>query len=90
MSKRVLKRREQIREMLAEFRSAGCQLCGETEPCCIQAHHRDPTQKRFCVKTSLAQSKLPISQIAAELDKCLPVCANCHCRIHAGIAECPS
>lgn len=74
---------EQRSDLLAEFRSNGCIHCGEKEPCCLDAHHRDASQKEFTIST--ARRSVGIEKIRAELSKCDCVCRNCHAKIHSGL-----
>jgi len=54
----------------------GCSRCPEKRPSCLQYHHLDPTTKIAGVGT-LSQSKPPVI-VAAEMEKCILLCANCH------------
>ncbi len=83
-------RRREIKAMLAEFRRDGCAVCGEPDPCCLTAHHRDPTKKRFSVGMSLVRTNISIQAIRRELEKCIPVCLNDHARINRGKIQWPS
>lgn len=77
----------EARALLADFKRQGCRLCGENDPVVIDAHHIDPSKKRFEVSESRRYSST--HQIRNELEKCVPVCKNCHARIHAGTAVLP-
>lgn len=61
----------------------GCQVCGETEPACMDFHHIDPSQKEADVNYMI-KNKWSKTRIATELVKCVPLCANCHRKHHAG------
>jgi hypothetical protein len=80
--------RDAIRETLASFRSGGCQLCGEREPVCLQAHHLDPDGKDFNISDARRYC-FSVAKLQAELSKCACLCANCHFKVHAGIVEIP-
>lgn len=56
----------------------GCTVCGEKDPRCLQFHHRDPTSKEYNV-SRLAGS---IGRALKEAEKCVVMCANCHCKLH--------
>ncbi len=67
------------------FREKGltkCFVCGYSK--CFDAlhfHHKNPKDKKFNIGWIM---KSPISkEKMEELDKCILVCANCHCEIHA-------
>ncbi|KKN80381.1 hypothetical protein LCGC14_0329740 [marine sediment metagenome] len=57
-------------------RERGCQVCGESEPCCLDFHHRDPITKFKSV------SKLTVGYswewVEQEIKKCDVLCSNCH------------
>ena len=55
-----------------------CFLCGDPDDTVIEWHHVDPNTKEFAV-TSGAHSE---NRWWNEVLKCIPVCANCHVKIH--------
>lgn len=59
-----------------------CILCGEDTFCCLHFHHKDPSQKTGNVYSLSTRSKV---HILAEIEKCVVLCANCHCKVHAGL-----
>lgn len=61
-----------------------CIKCGEAEPCCIDFHHLDPDEKEFGIAGSLHRKW---ETILTELEKCIPLCANCHRKVHGGVIE---
>ena len=76
------KRQLRNRIFLAERKSsAGCIVCGETHPGCLDFHHRDPKNKTKCV-SKLADCKASFETLKAEIEKCDVICANCHRRKH--------
>ena len=85
--------REKTRALVAEFRKDGCIVCGEKEPCCLQAHH--VTGKKEYDVAALMQGRHGVERVKLwttlrflrELAKCVCICANCHCKVHAGIVE---
>lgn len=58
-----------------------CLICNESDSCCIDFHHVDPTTKSSTI-ASLKHSSL--ETLKSEMDKCVPLCANCHRKLHAG------
>jgi hypothetical protein len=70
--------------VVAAFKSHGCALCPEDDPCCISAHHVDPKQKEFEIGRRSGQG-YSADSISAELQKCIPLCENCHRKVHAGL-----
>lgn len=57
-----------------------CKACGEDDPCCLDFHHLDPNQKDINVSQMVRTYSW--DNIMAEVDKCIVVCKNCHCKIH--------
>jgi predicted HNH restriction endonuclease len=47
----------------------------------MEFHHFNPDAKDFAITDAIAYRKPP-SSIKSEMEKCLPVCANCHRIIH--------
>jgi acetylornithine/succinyldiaminopimelate/putrescine aminotransferase len=78
--------RQQRQEMLDKFRAQGCVACGEMEPACIDAHHTDPKVKGFTLASGKTAGVAP-GAFAEELAKCVPLCANCHRKLHAGVID---
>ena len=62
-----------------------CCLCSESEPCCLQFHHRNPEEKDCDIAN--AARRWSWDRLIKEIEKCVVVCANCHEKIHAGIAQ---
>lgn len=71
-------------------REVGCLICGERLTCVLDFHHRFGNSKG-------KDGGVPVSRAAynsdrqfkRELAKCVVVCANCHRKIHAGVAILP-
>lgn len=59
----------------------GCHVCNETESCCLELHHPDPSTKEN--HPSLMRTSW--ERYMAEASKCVIVCSNCHKKIHAGL-----
>jgi hypothetical protein len=76
------KRRETAKEFVAECKkSCSCFCCELKDFRCMEFHHFNPSAKHFSITDAIAYRKPP-SSIRREIDKCLPVCANCHRIIH--------
>lgn len=60
-----------------------CCRCGESEPCCLDFHHKDPTDK-----TKKGGGSIDImwskERILEEISKCEILCCNCHRKEHWG------
>lgn len=63
------------RELLSEF---VCKACGHNDPDVIQWHHVDPQEKEF----EIFRTAWPVEIFWDEVLKCVPLCANCHVKIH--------
>ena len=71
-------------KMLIESLKEPCVVCGESERCCIDFHHRDPSTK---YKEISQMRHFNEEKIRAEVSKCVTLCANCHRKVHAGLIE---
>lgn len=82
-ARRTLERRQRLRHWLAELKvaSGGCLNCDETEPLCLDFHHRDENQKTMAVNKMVLYG-FSKSKIRAEIEKCDVLCSNCHWRKH--------
>lgn len=79
---RALLRWQSRQDLLLAFKANGCIRCGEKDPVCIDAHHVEPSNKSFTlVRKNADRSE---KSWIAELDKCVPLCANCHRKEHNG------
>ncbi len=59
-----------------------CEICGETENCCLDFHHKNPMTKKSGIGLMVANGDTKTT-ILREIDKCTVVCSNCHRKIHA-------
>lgn len=59
----------------------GCQLCGESDPACLDLHHREVDEK-YKRGTRAYDGQWSLDRLISELDKCIVLCANCHRKIH--------
>jgi len=62
--------------LLAQF---PCTTCGDPDPVVIEWHHVDPSNKSFGIRKFMAK---PHDEWWDEVLKCIPVCANCHKKLH--------
>jgi hypothetical protein len=79
---KVKQREVETNRWLQEYkRTLRCVRCGFSHPAAIQFHHRDPQQKD--VNLSVAARKgWGKERLMEELEKCDPLCANCHFILH--------
>jgi len=62
-----------------------CSMCGQSFPDCpkvLDFHHTGKDPKNRGVGRMTTRS-MPEKLILAEIEKCVPLCANCHRRVHA-------
>ena len=64
-------------------RKSPCIVCSEDDPNVIELHHKHPEEKLDTV-LRLVKSIKPFGVIKAETEKCVPVCSNCHKKVHYG------
>ena len=85
----TLNRQREFKQKCVEYKGGRCVICGYDKYIgSLDFHHLDPSQKDFAIshmkQTSFAKNETIIKQ---ELDKCILVCKNCHCEIHAGLIQ---
>lgn len=67
-----------------EFKSKlSCVYCGFSHPAAIDLHHRDSNNKIGNVSCLMWRRGLKF--VIKEIEKCDPVCSNCHRKITFGI-----
>ena len=59
-----------------------CIRCGHCVPEAIDFHHIVPSEKEF--EIGECRRKLDDEELIKELQKCAPLCKNCHAEFHAG------
>ncbi len=64
------------------FRQQGCKICYEDDPCCIDAHHKDASIKDSNIAELVRRRAY--KKLISELEKCIPLCSNCHRKLHRG------
>jgi len=57
-----------------------CDQCGESDPRCLEFHHRDPSEKIEGVRHLWHKSSKKTAM--DEMEKCDILCANCHRKHH--------
>ncbi len=55
-----------------------CIACGESDPILIDWHHVNPDEKLF----NISMSHIGHDKWWSEVLKCIPLCCNCHRKIH--------
>jgi hypothetical protein len=75
-------RSDRYKQITEKVRATGCVCCGEKELCCLDLHHRDPSEKEFTISQ---YRTIAVERLLEEIKKCIVVCKNCHAKIHAGL-----
>ena len=57
-----------------------CIACGESDPACLDFHHRDSSKKD--ADLSVAVAHWSIRRLKIEMAKCDILCSNCHRKLH--------
>src|SRR5574341_1367905 len=84
---RIAKNRKERRARWQALKAErGCDRCSESNPVCLDWHHRDPSSKVMGV-AEMIRRDFARDKILAEIAKCDLLCANCHRKEHAGEAE---
>lgn len=77
------KEREKYQEThleLIEFKKAHpCKKCGCSKHYLIDFHHLNPTEKDFAISSN---THAKFETLKKEIDKCIPLCSNCHREFH--------
>ena len=67
-------------EYRQKWREQGCLICKEPNPICIDAHHINRMEKN---EVWFLGKKGGLEIMKKELDKCVPLCRNCHAKLHS-------
>lgn len=63
-----------------DYLGGKCSRCGyNSSPSALQFHHLNPKDKSFTIGRHLSRNW---ESLKPEVDKCIILCANCHCEIH--------
>ena len=81
--KQIKERERELRRRVQEYRvGKTCVRCGFADHRAIDFHHRDPLQKEVKI-AELYRKGWSWERMRLELDKCDPLCRNCHAILHA-------
>lgn len=79
-----------IKEKIEWFRQikneSECVSCGENDSICLEFHHLNSRHKKGTL-SQMVRDKTPFHKVKQELKKCVPLCANCHKKVHAGVLQ---
>lgn len=78
--KKAQRNRIRYRDSLNDYKKTlnctDCSMSFEECPWICDFHHKDPSKKDFDIATK--SSRLSPESLRSELEKCIPLCANCH------------
>jgi hypothetical protein len=75
-------KRNEIAQRLYDYKATlKCLCCGKSGPVCIDFHHNGDSAKSGTVSNIVRQTRC-WEKILEEINKCIPVCVNCHRKIH--------
>lgn len=83
---RRIRRRKELNDIVDRWKIK-CKYCNESTRCCLDAHHLDPSLKKYAICKSASGGAISDETMINELNKCICVCKNCHAKIHAGIID---
>jgi 5-methylcytosine-specific restriction endonuclease McrA len=87
-SEAVVRYRRRVKERLIERAGGCCQVCGyDRHPGALHFHHLDPAEKSFLLSRNGVTRAF--AEVAAEAEKCVLLCGNCHAEVEAGVTELP-
>lgn len=81
--------RRRVKQKLIERAGGSCVICGyNRHPSALHFHHLDPRSKSFALsRHGVTRS---FAEAAAESEKCVLLCANCHAEVEAGFIDLPA
>ena len=74
-------RRKEIKVFIESFKSDGCARCDEKDPCCLDFHHMDSSQKEINIG-EISHRCWSHKRTKEEIQKCIVLCSNCHRKLH--------
>lgn len=76
-------RKEELKQKVHAMKAeAGCLLCEERDPACLDFHHPN-SDKEVSIATAISE-RWCWDRIEAEIRKCVVLCSNHHRKLHAG------
>ena len=80
VNQRTIQKRQAIRKQAIKNLGGKCLKCGEIKEYLIDFHHVNQDEKEHSISALLANSKVEL--FFKELEKCIPLCSNCHREYH--------
>ena len=82
-SPKAKQKQRDVKIQCVNYLGGKCIRCGYKLPEGIDFHHLDPSIKEFGIAQAQNRCKFD-DTLKAELQKCAPLCKNCHAEFHAG------
>lgn len=80
--KQIREREKVIRKKVQDYKKTQvCAHCGFSDYRAIDFHHIDPSTKKFEPSSMWARG-WSLEKCMEELNKCIPLCKNCHAIVH--------
>lgn len=71
-----------LQKWFKEYKSnLSCTYCDANHPAVLDFHHKDPNKKKFDIYHLVKNNSS--KKLIIELEKCEPICSNCHRKLHA-------
>ena len=80
-AKRLNRRADRLQKYYDLKSRMSCSICGENDPVAIEFHHLDPSIKENHMNRMARDHCW--DRVIEELEKCIPLCSNCHKKVHA-------
>jgi hypothetical protein len=72
-------KKKQTRQWWQEYKKQFKCACGESHPACIEFHHHEKNKEK---DVSTLFNEGAIKKGLEEIKKCIPICSNCHRKLH--------
>ena len=80
--RRAKNRKQKKKDWFWEYKKQfSCSICGERHRACLEFHHLQNADKTKAV-SQMVSDGFSIKKIIAEIEKCMPLCSNCHRKVH--------
>jgi predicted HNH restriction endonuclease len=79
-NKTTRKNKAKQRQRINEYKDTlSCSKCNESRNWLLDFHHPDPNEKEFQISQG---ERYGWEKVKKEIDKCIPLCSNCHRDFH--------
>jgi hypothetical protein len=85
--RKAKEKKQEIRKWYSDYKKTlSCEICGEDYYACIDLHHKENEEKTDRISLMIGQGYSK-KRMLEEIEKCIPLCANCHRKVHGGILK---